>query len=218
MTTLSPVEKVYAAILDGSRGEIEDLIAQALSRGASPQEIVDEGMIPGIGEVGARYEKKVYFLPQLIASAEAMKKGFEHLEPLLRKDGKSAGRRGTVLLATVQGDIHDIGKNIVSLMMKNNGFEVIDLGKDVPCGEIVQAALSSRPDLIGLSALMTTTMVRMKEVVTLARERGVVCPVLVGGAVVTKAYAESIGAHYARDGVEAVKTARALIGEEAAIS
>ena len=218
MTALSPVEKVYAAILDGSRGEIEDLIAQALSRGASPQEIVDGGMIPGIGEVGARYEKKVYFLPQLIASAEAMKKGFEHLEPLLRKDGKSAGRRGTVLLATVQGDIHDIGKNIVSLMMKNNGFEVIDLGKDVPSGEIVQAALSTRPDLIGLSALMTTTMVRMKEVVALAREQGVVCPVLVGGAVVTKAYAESIGAHYARDGVEAVKAARALIGEEAAIS
>jgi 5-methyltetrahydrofolate--homocysteine methyltransferase len=218
MPSLSLLEKVYMAILDGSRGEIDELIAQALSEGSSAQKIIDEGMIPGIREVGIRYENKTYFLPQLIASAEAMKKGFEHLEPLLKKEGGYTARKSTIILATVQGDIHDIGKNIVSLMLKNNGFEVVDLGKDVPDGEIIEAALSHKPQIIGLSALMTTTMVRMKEVVDMARQQGIACPFLVGGAVVTKAYADSIGAHYARDGVEAVKAALELLGEKPFIS
>jgi 5-methyltetrahydrofolate--homocysteine methyltransferase len=205
-------------VLDGSRGEIDGFIAHALSEGSSAQKIIDQGMIPGIREVGVRYEKKVYFLPQLIASAEAMKKGFELLEPLLKKEGGGAARKGTVILATVQGDIHDIGKNIVSLMLKNNGFEVIDLGKDVPDEDIIKAALKANPHIIGLSALMTTTMVRMKSVMELARQRGITSPFLVGGAVVTQSYADSIGAHYARDGVEAVKIAMSLVGEKAAIS
>ena len=214
----TPLERVYGAVLDGSRGEIADLIEQALSGGVPCQKIIDEGMIPAIKEVGTRYEKKIYFLPQLIASAEAMKSGFEILEPLLKQEGGISARKGRVVLATVQGDIHDIGKNIVSLMLKNNGFDVIDLGKDVPHEDIVAAALRHKPHIIGLSALMTTTMVRMKEVVEEVRKRGITCPVLIGGAVVTKAFADTIGAHYARDGVEAVKIAQSLVEGARAIS
>lgn len=207
----SPMEKVHQAILDGSRSEIADLIDQALATGIPAQKLIDDFMVTAIREVGIRYEKKTYFLPQLIASAEAMQKGFEHLEPQLKRDNSYPARKGTILLATVQGDIHDIGKNIVSLMMKNDGFEVIDLGKDVPNEEVLDAALLHKPHIIGLSALMTTTMVRMKDVIAKAREAGLECPFLAGGAVVTKAYADSIGAHYAKDGVEAVKLAQSLI-------
>jgi 5-methyltetrahydrofolate--homocysteine methyltransferase len=114
-------------------------------------------------------------------------------------------------MATVKGDIHDIGKNIVILLLKNNGFEVIDLGKDVPHEHIIMSMHEHRPDLVGLSALMTTTMVNMPEIIALARATGLECPFMVGGAVVTAAYAESIGAAYAKDGVEAVKVAETLI-------
>jgi len=211
---LSPMERIHQAILDGSRGEIAELIDRALTAGISAQKIIDEGMIAAIREVGIRYEKKTYFLPQLIAGAEAMQKGFEHLEPQLKRDNSYPAKKGKIILATVQGDIHDIGKNIVSLMMKNDGFEVIDLGKDVPNEEILRSALVHKPDIIGLSALMTTTMVRMKDVIADVREAGLACPFLAGGAVVTRAYADSIGAHYAKDGVEAVKIAQALIRQE----
>lgn len=210
----SAMEMVYQAILDGSRTEIGTLIEQALATGITAQKLIDEFMVPAIREVGIRYEKKTYFLPQLIAGAETMQKGFEHLEPQLKRDNAYPARKGTILLATVQGDIHDIGKNIVSLMMKNAGFEVVDLGKDVPNEEVLDAALIHKPDIIGLSALMTTTMVRMKDVIELVRDAGLKCPFLAGGAVVTKAYADSIGALYAKDGVEAVKLAQSLLGQE----
>jgi 5-methyltetrahydrofolate--homocysteine methyltransferase len=114
-------------------------------------------------------------------------------------------------MATVKGDIHDIGKNIVILLLKNNGFEVIDLGKDVPHEHIIMSMQEHRPDLVGLSALMTTTMVNMPEIISKARAAGLSCPFMVGGAVVTEAYALSIGATYAKDGVEAVKVAQKLI-------
>jgi 5-methyltetrahydrofolate--homocysteine methyltransferase len=114
-------------------------------------------------------------------------------------------------MATVKGDIHDIGKNIVCLMLKNNGFEVIDLGKDVPHETIIDAMKKHQPDLVGLSALMTTTMVKMQEVIERAKDSGLTCPFMVGGAVVTRTYAESIGAAYAKDGVEAVKVAEGRI-------
>jgi len=209
----SPGQRVYDAVIDGSRGEIRGLIDKAVAGGVSPQQLVNEAMVPAIQEVGALYEKKIYFLPQLIASAEAMKEGFEHLSPLLEAADACLKKRGTVILATVKDDIHDIGKNIVSLMLKNYGFQVIDLGKDVPDREIIDAAIRHNPQVVGLSALMTTTMVRMKDVIRQAREAGLSCPFLVGGAVVTKAYAESIGAHYAKDGVEAVKVVQALTGQ-----
>jgi 5-methyltetrahydrofolate--homocysteine methyltransferase len=208
----SSLDRLYDAVLDGSRNEITQLIDRAIAEGGTPQQLIDRGMVPAIQEVGNLYEEKVYFLPQLIASAEAMKKGFEHLEPLLKSSGTLLQKKGTIVLATVKDDIHDIGKNIVSLMLKNHGFEVIDLGKDVPDEEILDAVIRHAPHVVGLSALMTTTMVRMGSVIRQAREAGVSCPFLVGGAVVTQAYADSIGARYAKDGVEAVRVAQDLVG------
>jgi len=209
--SLSSGEKVYTGIVEGSRGDIVSLIEEALRENLSPHTIVNTYMVPAIREVGDLYEKKVYFLPQLISSAETMKKGFEHLEPLIKKDDLLSSKKGKILLATVKGDIHDIGKNIVALMLKNQGFEVFDLGKDVPHEDIIDAARQHQVDIVGLSALMTTTMVNMKEVIDLSRKAGLACRFMVGGAVVTGSFAQSIGAHYAKDGVEAVKLAESLM-------
>ncbi|HQP06680.1 MAG TPA: cobalamin-dependent protein, partial [Smithellaceae bacterium] len=150
-------------------------------------------------------------LPQLMAAAETMKKALALLDPYLKQ--KAAAEKGKVLLATVRGDIHDIGKNIVALLLRNYGYCVIDLGKDVQDQAIIEAAQKERPDVIGLSALMTTTMVHMKEIISLARAKGIRTDFLVGGAVVTQAYAESIGASFARDGVAAVKAVEQLINK-----
>jgi 5-methyltetrahydrofolate--homocysteine methyltransferase len=166
-------------------------------------------MIPAIVRVGDLYEKKVYFLPQLMASAETMKKALGHLEPHLKKS--ATGTKGKILIATVKGDIHDIGKNIVALLLRNYGYNVVDLGKDVSAAEIIEAAKKEKPDVIGLSALMTTTMVNMKEVIDRARAEGLKTSFLLGGAVVTEDYAHSIGAAYARDGVEAVRVVEDII-------
>lgn len=208
----SPEESVAAAILDGDRDRITALIDEALQSGLAASRLVDDFMIPAIVNVGERYEKKIFFLPQLMAAAEAMKKALTHLEPLLKKD--AAANKGKVLLATVRGDIHDIGKNIVALLLKNYGYGVIDLGKDVSDQAIIDAARKEKPDVIGLSALMTTTMVNMKEVIRLARAQGVKTDFLVGGAVVTRDYAQSIGAYFAKDGVEAVKVVGAIINSK----
>lgn len=205
-------ERVYHAILEGNRDDIIAEIDSALHENIPPQAIVNEHMITAIREVGDLYEKKIYFLPQLISSAETMKKGFEHLEPLMKQGDLLASSKGRIIIATVKGDIHDIGKNIVALMLKNHGFDVIDLGKDVAHEHIIQSIRDYHPDIVGLSALMTTTMVNMKEVITLAHTAGLACRFMVGGAVVTRAYADSIGAHYARDGVDAVRVAESLMG------
>lgn len=204
-------ERIGRALLDGDRDILPSLVEEALGQGLKARVLMDEVMIPAIQKVGELYERKVYFLPQLIASAEAMKSGFERLEPVLLEDGAAAIRKGRIILATVRGDIHDIGKNIVGLMLRNNGFEVVDLGKDVPLERLVAAARESAPDIIGLSALMTTTMAVMEETVRHLREAGIACDVLIGGAVVTLEFAEAIGASYARDGVDAVRVAEGLM-------
>ena len=155
------------------------------------------------------FEQKKYFLPQLIASAETMEMAMKELEPLLATgDG---GKRGKVIIATVKGDIHDIGKNLVALMLKNYGFEVIDMGKDVESEAIIEKAKESGAALIALSALMTTTMTRMKEVVELKNAAKLSTKVIIGGAVTTEEYAKEIGADgYAKDAREAVKVAISL--------
>jgi 5-methyltetrahydrofolate--homocysteine methyltransferase len=200
---LPPERKIREAILDGNREAVAGLVGETLKAGFDAAKLAQEIMIPAIVEVGERFGRKEYFLPQLIASGETMKIGMEALDPFL-KEGSKAGARDTILIATVKGDIHDIGKNIVALMLRNHGYQVVDLGKDVGAERIVREIERHRPRAVGLSALMTTTMTQMKEVIGLARKQGEQCPFVVGGAVVTKAYAESIGAEYARDGVEAV--------------
>ena len=207
--TMTPEEKITAAILDGDRDHIAALIETVLQTGRLAGQIVDEILIPAIVRVGDLYEKKIYFLPQLMAAAEAMKKALAYLDPLLKQ--AAAAEKGKVLLATVRGDIHDIGKNIVALLLRNYGYRVIDLGKDVPDEVIIETAKKEKPDVIGLSALMTTTMVNMKDIIGQARACGIRTDFLVGGAVVTQAYAESIGASFAKDGVAAVRVVDQLL-------
>ena len=197
------------ASLEGNKDDITALLDKAMKSGKTASQLVDDYMIPSIVRVGDLYEKKIYFLPQLMAAAEAMKKALSHLDPYLQK--ATITTRGTVLMATVRGDVHDIGKNIVALLLRNYGYRVIDLGKDVSEQAILDAAKKEKPDVIGLSALMTTTMVNMKEVIALARAQGIRTDFLIGGAVVTDQYAKSIGAFYARDGVQAVKVVEKII-------
>jgi 5-methyltetrahydrofolate--homocysteine methyltransferase len=167
-------------------------------------------MIPAIMRVGEKYERKEYFLPQLLQSAETMQTGFAAIRHLLAQDARAT--KGVVVMATVEGDIHDIGKNIVCLMLRNHGYTVIDLGKDVPAQRIVDAAQEHQAHIIGLSALMTTTMVRMEDTVRLVHERGLNVRIMVGGAVVTQSFADRIGADgYSVDAVAAVRLADDLM-------
>lgn len=201
---------VEEAVIAGRRENIEKLVRTALESGEDPFSLVNDRLIPAITEVGEKYGRKEYFLPQLIRSAETMQAAFSLLRPLLAQDAR-ATERPVVIMATVEGDIHDIGKNIVNLMLANHGFEVVDLGKDVSAKAVVEEARRREAVLVGLSALMTTTMVRMADTVNLLKEQGLDAKVMVGGAVVTEDFARSIGAHYARDAVEAVRLARELL-------
>ncbi|ADI01514.1 homocysteine S-methyltransferase family protein [Syntrophothermus lipocalidus] len=201
--------RIEEAVVKGEEHLIVGLVKEALAAGIAALEVVNKSLIPGIEKVGELYEKQEYFLPQLMLSAETMKKGFATVRPFLTQQAQQ--QFGTIIMATVEGDIHDIGKNIVSLMLENYGFKVIDLGKNVPAQRIVEEAVRSRADIVGLSALMTTTMPRMGEVIERLREKGLGCRVMVGGAVLTQEYAERIGADaYARDAREAVIKARKL--------
>jgi 5-methyltetrahydrofolate--homocysteine methyltransferase len=210
---LSPEKMVYESVLRGWDDRIESAVQKALDSGIDARILVDDFLIPAITLVGDKYEKKEYFLPQLIMSADTMRKGFAVLEPLLVKKAgdKEAGR---VVIATVKGDIHDIGKNIVTLMLRNYGFEVIDLGKDVSAETIVDKAVEVKADIIALSALMTTTMTEMPKVINLAQSRGLKLKFMIGGAVVDQNYADEIGADgYSIDAMEAVKLAKVLTAE-----
>lgn len=208
----TPSEKVYDAVLKGDREGIRELLDTALRCGLQPADAVDTFLIPAIVQVGSLFDKKIYYLPQLIQSAETMKTAFEMLEPMLAvAGGPAVKKKAAVVLATVKGDIHDIGKNIVGLMLKNYGFTVHDLGKDVSEHDIIRAAKETGAELVGLSALMTTTMVEMKKVIDLARAEGLSCRFMIGGAVVNEQYAVEIGADgYAADAYAAVKLAEAL--------
>ena len=204
-------EALYKAVMKGNRNGIGALTKTALAEGDEPAALLNEVLLPAINEVGELFDKGKYFLPQLIASAEAMKNSIEILEPLLLKESEGS-EKPVVVIATVEGDIHDIGKNLVALMLKNYGFQVVDLGKDVPREEIIRAAKEHHAQIIALSALMTTTMQRMREVVALAREEGVAAKVMIGGAVITQDYADEIGADgYSQDAAEAVKLAQRLV-------
>lgn len=205
-------QKLRNAVMKGNRNGIAAIAREALSRGEEPSALLNEVLLPAINAVGELFDKGKYFLPQLIGSAEAMKNAIEVLEPLLLRESDKKDMP-VVVIATVEGDIHDIGKNLVALMLKNYGFQVIDLGKDVPKEEIIKAAQEHNAQIIALSALMTTTMQRMGEVVAFAREKGVKAKIMIGGAVITQDYADEIGADgYSRDAAEAVRTARRLTG------
>ncbi|MDY2700442.1 MAG: homocysteine S-methyltransferase family protein [Lachnospiraceae bacterium] len=211
---LSSMHQIYQDVMKGNRKQIREHTQKAVEEGQEASYILNELLLPAINEVGNLFDKGKYFLPQLIASAESMKLAIEYLEPLLTT-GEQAGEMPVVVIATVEGDIHDIGKNLVALMLKNYGFQVIDLGKDVTKETIVKAAAEHHARIIALSALMTTTMLEMKKVVDYARECNIDAKIMIGGAVITQEFAEEIGADgYSRDAAEAVKVAKKLLGME----
>ena len=204
-------QEIYQAVLKGNRGNIVELVKQELTKGAAPDTMIEEVLIPAINEVGRLFDRQIYFLPQLISGAETMKLAIDYLEPMLSREA-GAKSQGTIVIATVAGDIHDIGKNLVTLMLKNYGYRVIDLGKDVPTEKILRIAGEEAADIIALSALMTTTMVEMKRVVAQVKESGLKAKVIIGGAVITESYAEEIGADgYSSDAQSAVALVRSLM-------
>lgn len=204
---------VFEAVLKGNKDGIVDLVKTQLAAGIKPGEILDDILIPAINEVGTLFDKQIYFLPQLISSANTMEQAVEYLEPLL-KEGGTNEKMPTIIIATVEGDIHDIGKNLVALMLRNYGYEVIDLGKDVPADKIIEAAKEHNASIIVLSALMTTTMMRMKDTIALKEKENLDVKVMIGGAVTTQSFADEIGADgYSKDAADAVRLAKKLLAE-----
>lgn len=198
-----------AAIIEGDQEGVVPLVERAIEQGLSPLEVSNEGLLPGLEEVGSRFGKNQIFLPQVMLSADTMHAAFERLKEEI---GEGRAKEGKILMATVEGDIHDIGKNIVCTLLENHGFEVVDLGKNVSADRIVAEAKEQEVDAVGLSALMTTTLNQMEVTIERLREAGIKVFTMVGGAVVTQDYAESIGADlYAADAMEAVKKVKALM-------
>ncbi len=215
--TLDSVEafmaQLHEDVMKGNRRTIATNTQKAVDFGCNAREILNNVLMPAINEVGDFFDKGKYFLPQLISSAESMKASIAVLEPYLKEDGDSdESQMPTIVIATVHGDIHDIGKNLVALMLKNYGFNVIDLGKDVPKETIVDAAIENNASIIALSALMTTTMAEMRNVVDLAKEKGATAKIIIGGAVVTEDYADEIGADgYSSDAADAVRVVKKIL-------
>jgi homocysteine S-methyltransferase len=200
------------AVENGLKDESAKATAELLKT-ADPMEIINGALIPALDKAGEQFEKGTIFLPQLILTAGAAQAAFGVIREKMISENSSPVSKGKIVLATVKGDIHDIGKNIVKVLLENYGYTVIDLGKDVPCEEVVRAALEHRVKLVGLSALMTTTLKSMEETIRLLRESGSECKVVVGGAVLTPEYAEKIGADfYAKDAKETCDIAKRIVG------
>lgn len=201
------------AVAAGLKAECAAAAEKLLSSGTDPMEVINGKLIPALDTVGAKFEKGTIFLPQLIQSAGAAQAAFDVIKKAISDRGGSGVSSGRVVLCTVKGDIHDIGKNIVKTLLENYGFDVIDLGKDVDYQDVVDAAIKYDVRLVGLSALMTTTLKSMENTIKLLRENNVNCKIVVGGAVLTPDYAEKIGADfYARDAKETVDIARRVYG------
>jgi len=199
----SKEETLRMAVVEGNPEQAQELSNELLEAGTPPMDLGEKVLIPAMSEVGERFASNEYFLPQVIMSAKAMKAAFEPIRDRLK--GQDIPSRGRIMIATVEGDIHDIGKNIVITLLENHAFEVTDLGKNIPAELIVKDAIENQYDAIGLSALMTTTMVKMKEAVQAIRNAGLKLPVVIGGAAVTKEFAEEIEADgYAEDATQAV--------------
>ncbi len=204
--------RLAAAIIGGDRENVVPLVEEAFALGLNPLQVSSEGLLPGLEEVGRRFEKNQVFLPQVMRSAETMQTAFARLKQEM--GGVAMESKGRILMATVEGDIHDIGKNIVCTLLENHGFEVIDLGKNVPADRIVAEAKARQVDAVGLSALMTTTMSEMENVLGRLRDSGVKTFTMVGGAVVTQEYADRIGADlYAKDAMAAIARIKELLAK-----
>lgn len=209
---MTPIEELYEAILTGNRDAAVELTRRALEGPVDPQSLIDDAMIRAMGEVGRRFEEEEYFVPELLLSARAMKSALELISPLLSETDVSS--KGCIVIGTVKGDLHDIGKNLVSAMLEGAGFEVVDLGSDVSPEKFVAAVEEKGANLVGLSALLTVTMPSMKSTIEALEAAGLRdrVKVLVGGAPLSTEHAEAIRADaYADNATAAVRAAHELI-------
>jgi 5-methyltetrahydrofolate--homocysteine methyltransferase len=208
------LDEIKNAVIQGRHKEIEDLVKAAIEGKVSINEIVNDALIAAMDVVGQKFADKGIFVPEMLVSAITMKKGLDLIKPLLK--GKETESRGTIIMCTVKGDIHDIGKNLVIMMLEGAGFNVIDLGVDITVEKLIQTVEKMKPNILGLSALLTTTMPEMKKVIEElnARELRDHVRIMVGGAPVNAAFAEKIGADaYGKDAVEAVEISRRFVGQ-----
>jgi 5-methyltetrahydrofolate--homocysteine methyltransferase len=207
------INAVYEAVVRGDKNEAEAGVKKAVEEGMAPDHILNDGLIKAMNEVGKRFESGDFFVPEMLIAARAMKAGVAILKPLLVTSGVKP--IGKVVIGTVAGDLHDIGKNLVGLMLEGAGFEVIDAGSDVSSELFVEAVRNEKPNLLGLSALLTTTMTGMTEVIKKLNENNLrdTLKVFIGGAPVTQSFADQIGADgYADDAASASRKAKELLG------
>ncbi len=207
------LEKIASNLYDGEDGQVAELVQEALDQGMGPGEVLSGGLIAGMDEVGKDFKAGDLFVPEVLIAARAMHAGMAVLRPLLAEG--EVPTAGKCLIGTVQGDLHDIGKNLVRMMLEGAGFEMVDLGTDVKADAIVEAVREHQPVLLGMSALLTTTMVNMRSIIEALTEAGLrdSLKIMIGGAPVTAAFAEEIGADaYAPDAASAVDVARSLAG------
>ncbi len=208
---MADYEAISAALQKGQANDVKEGVQKALDEGAPVVEILEQGLISGMGIIGAKFKKNEVYVPEVLIAARAMAAGMEILEPKIVEAGIEPV--GTVVIGTVKGDLHDIGKNLVTMMFKGAGFNVVDAGIDVPAEKFVEVAKEAGAKLIGASALLTTTMPQMKEVVDAVKASGDDIKVLIGGAPVTQSYCDEIGADgYAPDAASAVDVGKTLLG------
>ena len=202
--------KIKDSVIEGEVDEVRDMVKKAVDEGQEVKRILNEALLPGISIVGDKYEEGEFFLPEMVIAATAMKEGLNVLSPFLAPGDIEAA--GTVVMGTAKGDIHDIGKSIVGTMLEGAGFMVIDIGVDVDPDKFVEAAKENNADLIGVSALLTTTMMGLKDVIETVKEAGLKAKVMIGGASITQEFADETGADgYAPDAPSAVKKAKELV-------
>ncbi len=204
------LKEMQEALIAGKKAEVESLVDQALAAGLPAARILNEGLIPGMERLGVLFKNNEVFIPEVLVAARAMNAGLGKLEPHLAKAGVKP--RGVVVIGTIKGDLHDIGKNLVAMMLRGNGYRIVDLGVDVAPEKYIEAAKASGAGAIALSALLTTTMVQMKNVVDAVEAAGLKIPVVIGGAPLTRDYANRIRARgFAPDAASAVEEIGRLI-------
>ena len=209
---MSILEQISENLIKGKANEVKELVQKALDEGLDAGEVLNNGLLAGMGIVGERFKKNEVYVPEVLIAARAMKAGTEVLKPLLAESGVKP--TGIVVLGTVKGDLHDIGKNLVGMMLEGGGFQVVDLGTDVPSEKFVEAARENNAQVIGTSALLTTTMTAMKEVVDSlnSSDLGGKVKIMIGGAPVTQAFCDEIGADgYAPDAASAADIAKTFV-------
>lgn len=208
---MADLQALADALIKGDRDKVGELTEQAINEGVSPGQILEKGLIAGMAVIGRRFKANEVYVPEVLIAARAMKAGMAILQPKLVEAGIEP--IGTVVLGTVKGDLHDIGKNLVGMMLVGGGFNVVDIGTDVPADKFVEACKSENAKVCALSALLTTTMPQMQEVVKAIKESGVGVKTAIGGAPVTQSYADEIGADgYAADAASAVDLVKSLSG------